>query len=215
MSAARHKPAVPFPADTFTRMESDPRWGGWGYLGERSRTLMVTDDAEYEAAWPHVERVAAVERTDAAVLVAASERRWTVEQLFQWADSTLGRHFADAAFNGQIDRSRRVGPAPGPTMTADEPAAVDVERLCVVMHDAYEAAAVQAGWETQARSRKPWADVPEANKATMRAAVTALLDALPALGYVSTRQAAREVADAERGAWKDGYEAAQDAERQS
>jgi hypothetical protein len=43
------------------------------------------------------------------------------------------------------------------------------------MHDAYEKAAVGAGWETQAASRKPWADVPEANKETMRAAVAALL----------------------------------------
>jgi len=43
------------------------------------------------------------------------------------------------------------------------------------MHDAYEAAAERHGWSTQARSRKPWADVPEANKATMREAVAAVL----------------------------------------
>ena len=54
----------------------------------------------------------------------------------------------------------------------------DLDRLCEVMHDAYEAAAAQSGWETQRRSRVPWADVPEANKATMRAAVTALLNHL-------------------------------------
>lgn len=53
-----------------------------------------------------------------------------------------------------------------------------VEDACRVMHDAYEAAAVQAGWETQERSRKPWEDVPEANKATMRAAVSALMEHL-------------------------------------
>jgi hypothetical protein len=53
-----------------------------------------------------------------------------------------------------------------------------IEAACEVMHDAYEAAAVAAGWETQQRSRKPWAEVPEANKATMRAAVTALLNHL-------------------------------------
>lgn len=51
-----------------------------------------------------------------------------------------------------------------------------IEQACEVMHDAYEAAAVGAGWETQQQSRKPWADVPEANKVTMRAAVAALLD---------------------------------------
>lgn len=55
---------------------------------------------------------------------------------------------------------------------------LSVEVLCEVMHDAYEAAAATAGWETQERSRKPWADVPEANKATMRVAVRALLAAL-------------------------------------
>jgi hypothetical protein len=50
-----------------------------------------------------------------------------------------------------------------------------VEEACEVMHDAYEQAALGAGWETNPASRKPWADVPEANKATMRAAVIALL----------------------------------------
>jgi len=58
--------------------------------------------------------------------------------------------------------------------------AAEVERLCEVMHDAYEAAAVEQGWQTQERSRKPWSEVPEANKATMRAAVTALIDYLEA-----------------------------------
>lgn len=50
-----------------------------------------------------------------------------------------------------------------------------IEAACEVMHDAYEKAAVGAGWETNPASRKPWADVPESNKETMRAAVTALL----------------------------------------
>jgi len=52
-----------------------------------------------------------------------------------------------------------------------------VERLCEVMHDAYEEAAQRVGWETQVRSRAPWSHVPEANKATMRVAVEALLRA--------------------------------------
>lgn len=51
-----------------------------------------------------------------------------------------------------------------------------IERACEIMHDAYEKAAAEAGWETQKRSRVPWADVPEANKKTMRAAVRALLE---------------------------------------
>ena len=50
-----------------------------------------------------------------------------------------------------------------------------VEDCCVVMHDAYEKAALGAGWETNIASRKPWDEVPEANKATMRASVEALL----------------------------------------
>jgi len=50
-----------------------------------------------------------------------------------------------------------------------------VEEVCELFHDAYEAAAVQAGWETQERSRVPWADVPEENKETMRATVRAVL----------------------------------------
>lgn len=50
-----------------------------------------------------------------------------------------------------------------------------LDQLCEVMHDAYERAAIGAGWETQEVSRKPWANVPEANKATMRVAVSALL----------------------------------------
>lgn len=57
-----------------------------------------------------------------------------------------------------------------------------IEECCIVMHDAYEQAAAGAGWETNPASRKPWVDVPEANKVTMRAAVRALLvhlDELP------------------------------------
>ena len=55
---------------------------------------------------------------------------------------------------------------------------LNVEECCEIMHDAYEKAAKSAGWETQQASRKPWINVPEANKVTMRAAVSALLDAL-------------------------------------
>jgi hypothetical protein len=42
------------------------------------------------------------------------------------------------------------------------------------MHDAYELAAMQAGWETNKLSRVPWSQVPEANKVTMRKAVIAV-----------------------------------------
>jgi hypothetical protein len=55
-----------------------------------------------------------------------------------------------------------------------------LDEACRVMHDAYEAAACGVGWETQKASRVPWEEVPEANKQTMRAAVTALLAYLEA-----------------------------------
>lgn len=56
-----------------------------------------------------------------------------------------------------------------------------VERICEVMHDAYEEAAVREGWSTQEASRKPWSDVPEPNKRTMRYAVRAALGAAEAV----------------------------------
>lgn len=59
-----------------------------------------------------------------------------------------------------------------PPQTFDFAAYLD--DACRVMHDAYEKAAIKAGWETQPRSRVLWDDVPEANKETMRAAVVAL-----------------------------------------
>lgn len=62
-------------------------------------------------------------------------------------------------------------------MQSDDAREEAIEQACIVMHDAYEAAAVREGWETRHASRKPWADVPGANKATMRAAVRALADA--------------------------------------
>lgn len=72
----------------------------------------------------------------------------------------------------------------------------DVEALCVLFHDAYEAAAAGAGWETQERSRKPWADVPEANKETMRATIRAIL----ASDWLAAHTATAEARGAERGA---------------
>ena len=50
-----------------------------------------------------------------------------------------------------------------------------LEEACIAAHDAYEAAAHEAGWATNPQSRKPWAEVPEANKAAMRAGIGAAL----------------------------------------
>lgn len=57
-----------------------------------------------------------------------------------------------------------------------------LENACVLMHNVYESAARSAGWETQTASRKPWSEIPEANKAAMRAAVTALFEHLASAG---------------------------------
>lgn len=56
-----------------------------------------------------------------------------------------------------------------------EPSPDDVERFCIYLHEAYENAAAENGWATQQASRKPWSEVPEANKATMRHAVARLV----------------------------------------
>jgi hypothetical protein len=81
-----------------------------------------------------------------------------------------------------------------------------IEELCVRMHDAYEDAAKKEGWETQERSRKPWADVPEANKRTMRAAVSAAC--LPLLDQID--RLAMEAGDCEavRREWTEHYKSA-------
>lgn len=61
------------------------------------------------------------------------------------------------------------------TATTSMVRAADVERFCIFMHEAYEDAAVQQGWETQEASRKSWEDVPEANKETMRHTIGLLI----------------------------------------
>jgi len=59
-----------------------------------------------------------------------------------------------------------------PAVQAD---AALLEVACIAAHDAYEAAAHAAGWATNPQSRKPWAEVPEANKVAMRAGIGAAL----------------------------------------
>jgi hypothetical protein len=60
-----------------------------------------------------------------------------------------------------------------------------IERLCERMHEAYEEAAVSEGWSTQAAPRKPWSEVPDANRRTMRQSVATILDQLEAEGRLS------------------------------
>jgi hypothetical protein len=66
--------------------------------------------------------------------------------------------------------------------TSEDP--VVIERLCRISHDAYEAAAKGAGWETQEASRKAWEQVPEPNKVTMRASIKAVLEELDEWGLL-------------------------------
>jgi len=51
------------------------------------------------------------------------------------------------------------------------------EQIAQAFHAAYERLAPDFGYETREASAKPWAEVPEQNKALMVAVVRALLDA--------------------------------------
>lgn len=55
------------------------------------------------------------------------------------------------------------------------PDAAILEAACIAAHNAYEAAAHEAGWITNTQSRKPWVEVPEANKIAMRAGIGAAI----------------------------------------
>ena len=73
---------------------------------------------------------------------------------------TCGSQCADGAFErkqfGCPDcRIELVGPCP------------TCEARAAALHNAYEVAAERHGWVTQERSRRPWSDVPEANRLTM------------------------------------------------
>lgn len=60
------------------------------------------------------------------------------------------------------------------------------ERLAKRMHEAYEDLAPKHGWATQERSRKPWEEVPEANRQLMIEVMRQVM--LPALANaVATR----------------------------
>jgi hypothetical protein len=64
----------------------NPAWSGHGYLGERGRQ-------------PH----AAVVRGDAFLLREANARGWAIEELFDFTNSRVGRHFGDLVFGGWDD----------------------------------------------------------------------------------------------------------------
>lgn len=60
----------------------------------------------------------------------------------------------------------------------DDPTTEEVmaDVVAAAFHAAYEDLAPQHGYETREASRKPWGDVPENNRALMRAVVLQLWD---------------------------------------
>lgn len=70
------------------RMTRDDRWLGFGYLGEREN-LLHSADPEAPA------RPELVARMDADVLEEANTEGLTYDELLEWANSKLGRWFAD------------------------------------------------------------------------------------------------------------------------
>jgi len=75
------------------RMTRDPRWNGFGYLGQRHHAL-TSDDPEAPA---QPERVA---EADADVVRRANAAGMDYDALLAWADSRPGRHYGDVVFGG-------------------------------------------------------------------------------------------------------------------
>lgn len=63
-------------------------------------------------------------------------------------------------------------------MSAERSEAEIVEAMARAGHDEYERVAPEYGWGTQEQTRVPWDDLPESNRAVMRAAYGAALRAL-------------------------------------
>ena len=62
----------------FMKMELNEEWGGFGYI--RGRQLL---DGRFQ------------EKADALVCSYADMNEWSERELFNWANSTYGRHYAD------------------------------------------------------------------------------------------------------------------------
>ena len=71
-------------------MTREDEWGGYGYLGERNNIREAVADGERKAS--DIDRLHAV---DQMVIASANAKGMTYEQLFAWANSRDGRHFAD------------------------------------------------------------------------------------------------------------------------
>jgi hypothetical protein len=75
--------------NVFDQMMQNEAWEGFGYLGGRNIALTSTDP---EA--PALPAVVAV--VDDYLITETTVRGWTEQELFDWANSRLGRWFADA-----------------------------------------------------------------------------------------------------------------------
>lgn len=66
------------------------------------------------------------------------------------------------------------------------------EQIAQAFHETYERLAPDFGYKTREASAKPWAEVPEQNKALMTAVVQALLDSGVILGVASQERSDEE-----------------------
>lgn len=80
-------------SSTFERFAERDEFAGFGYIGGR-RIALNGSDPECPAQ-PEL-----VAQTDERLVDLASVRGWTEDELFAWANSRLGRWFADAVFGG-------------------------------------------------------------------------------------------------------------------
>jgi hypothetical protein len=63
-------------------------WRGWGYLGERQRAMGTATGRRLAAA------------ADRRILAYANAQGWDRVDLFNWTNSTYGRHFGDCWLQG-------------------------------------------------------------------------------------------------------------------
>lgn len=53
-----------------------------------------------------------------------------------------------------------------------------IDELCEIAHDTFEIAAEANGWKTRKSTRVAWDELPEENKAAMRAMMTTVSDVI-------------------------------------
>lgn len=115
------------------------------------------------------------------VLKIALEYTWGGAKVLRQRISALPAVQPDAAEQAIRDAMTvgmgvvRIAPEDFFKTAETRPDAAILEAACIAAHNAYEAAAHEAGWITNTQSRKPWVEVPEANKIAMRAGIGAAI----------------------------------------